>query len=371
MNIDGRPILTQLNNGIINAPNAMPLKNLTSNNEQSFEIDRKLFRKAYVPRPNFLIPQISKSVVQRNAPGIQHGFIIDGPKTSFQKKWIGGNRDASKVTMSQRMKSTGIINSKTGPQSFNSTSDNNVRIDALTRVRGGGSIVPPKVSGRIINYNLPISPTTPYVDPNTYFRIISAGLSATSGGLVIATGSAQGVSPGFYNYIGTNITPLATISNGLFQRSYNVMTINRTTGVINTTSYDVFGADTGKGNGNTLTAYLSGLTSAVIVVVATFDEPQTYKPDGVTTAGPIPAEFITQMQRCGASSNFGSSTGTPPGIIYYRSSYILVGIPDIGVGNGIQRYLGQNNVIYPAGDPNAFIDLRISVLNGQYTLISG
>ena len=152
MNLDGRPIITQLNNGIITAPYAMPLKNLTSNNEQSFEIDRKIFRKAYNPRRNFLIPQIGKSVVQRNAPGIQHGFIIDGPKTSFQKKWIGGNRDASKVTMRQRIRATGTVFGNTGPQSFNTTTDNNVRINALARVRGGGSIVPPKVTGRIINF---------------------------------------------------------------------------------------------------------------------------------------------------------------------------------------------------------------------------
>jgi len=155
MNQDGRPILTELNNGIITAPYAMPLKNITSNNEQSFEIDRKIFRKAYNPRTNYLIPQISKSVVQRSAPAIQHGFIIDGPKTSFQKKWIGGNRDASKVTMRQRMRATGTVFKNTGPQSFNTTSDNTVRIDALTRVRGGGSRVPILVGAKNVkNFNI-------------------------------------------------------------------------------------------------------------------------------------------------------------------------------------------------------------------------
>ena len=143
------------------------------------------------------------------------------------------------------------------------------------------------------------------------------------------------------------------------------MTINRTTGLTNITSYDVFGADSGQGNAETLTTYLTGLSSDVIVIVATFDEPRN------ATGAPLPADLITQMKRCGASSDFGSSTGSPAGIIYYRSSYLLVGIPGIGVGNGIQRYVGQNNITYPAGDPNAFIDLRISVLNGQYTVISG
>jgi len=155
MNKDGRPIINQLNNGVINAPNAMPLKNLTSNNEQSFELDRKLFKKSYNPRTNFAIPQISKSIVQRSSPAIQHGFVIDGPKTTVQKKWIGGNRDASKVTMHQRRRATGAALNTTGPQSFNTTSDNNVRIDALARVRGGGARVPVQVGAKNVkNYNI-------------------------------------------------------------------------------------------------------------------------------------------------------------------------------------------------------------------------
>jgi hypothetical protein len=155
MNQDGRPIINQLNNGIIKAARAMPLKNLTSNNEQSFEIDRKLFNKAYQPKMNFAIPQISRSTVQRSAPAIQHGFVIDGPKTALQKKWIGGNQDASKVTMNQRRRATGTIMNNTGPQSFNTTSDNTVRIDALARVRGGGARVPVQVGAKNVkNFNI-------------------------------------------------------------------------------------------------------------------------------------------------------------------------------------------------------------------------
>jgi hypothetical protein len=44
----------------------------------------------------------------------------------------------------------------------------------------------------------------------------------------------------------------------------------------------------------------------------------------------------------------------------------LVGIPNIGTGKGVQKYAG--NV---TDDPNAVVDLRISVLNGEYTYISG
>jgi hypothetical protein len=288
--------------------------------------------------------------------------ILDppSPPPPQKKKWIGGNRDSSNVVM-QRRQNAIITNLTTpGPQTVN-TSDNNVRIDALARVRGGGYTVPPKVTGRIINFNLP-TPSGPPIDPNTYFRIIAAGLSATSGVLVNAAGSAYGVSPGFYKYTSTTTTPLATVSDGSFKRSYNVMTINRTTGATNIQSFDVFGTN---GQDTALTNYLNGLTSAVIVIVATYDEPQS------NNGSPLSASLITAMKNCGASSNFGSSTGTPAGILYYRSSYILVGIPGIGVGIGEQRYVGGNNVTYPQGDPNAFIDLRISVLNGQYTVVSG
>ena len=90
--------------------------------------------------------------------------------------------------------------------------------------------------------------------------------------------------------------------------------------------------------------------NSVIVIIFTFDEPQTNS-----------VILQSALQRCGASSGFNS-------MINYRSAYILVGIPGIGVGNGLEKYIGDST---PAGDPNALIDLRISVINGQYTYISG
>ena len=327
--------------------------------------------KAYMTYSAFNNPLNSayKLVMTSNNPPITIE-ILDPPQPPppppQKKKWIGGNRDSSNVVM-QRRQNAIITNKNTpGPQTVN-TSDNNVRIDALARVRGGGYTVPPKVTGRIINFNLNIPPTPP-VEP-IYFRIISAGLQSFNTGSV---NSATGLYPGFYNYIGTNMTPLATTSNGLFQRSYNVMTINRTTGLTNIQSFDVFGALSGKGDITSLTSYLNGLTSAVIVVVATFDEPQTCAITDInnnkTFGNPLTGDFITEMKNCGAFSNFGSTTGTPPGFINYRGSYVLVGIPGIGAGNGTQEYFGQN---ISGGDPDAYIDFRISVLNGQYTYISG
>ena len=341
-------VIRGINNNTLNFKNAMPLKNLTTNNEQSFEIDRKLFNKAFQPNVDYSLTQTGTSVIQRESPAIQHGYVVDGPKTALQKKWIGGNRDASQTTLRRRMNTTGQAIQKSGPVSFNSGNDNNSRIEALARVRGGGYRVPLKVSSRLAINSI-----------QSYYRVISAGLSAISGVLVNISGfSANGISPGFYSYNSDNLigTAIANASSSTFTRSYNVLTIDRTTGVTNATRYDVFG-----GSGATpLTNYLNSLTSTVIVVIATFDEPKFAGSPSL-----LPAGLISAIQRCGGSSDFGSG---PSGIINYRGAYVLLGIPGIGTNNGIQRYVGNTS---GSGDPNAAIDLRFSVSNGAYTYISG
>jgi len=151
--MDQQPILTQLNNSILSGQNAMPLKDLTSNNEDSFAQNRSLFQKSYNKPIDLSVKQNTIITEQRRAPGIQHGFIIQGGATVNQKKWIGGNRDSSQVTKNRRVNTTGSILSNTGPQSFTNITDNNTRIDALARVRGGGYMVPPKVTQKNINSN--------------------------------------------------------------------------------------------------------------------------------------------------------------------------------------------------------------------------
>jgi hypothetical protein len=185
-------------------------------------------------------------------------------------------------------------------------------------------------------------------------------LAAISSSVINIVGfSANGISPGFYSYTSSNPngTPIANVPLSNFVRSYNVLTIDRTTGVTSVTNYDVFG-----GTGATpLANYLNSLTSSVIVVIATYDEPKT----AGAGSTPLPSNLITAVQRCGGSSNFGS---TPSGIINYRGAYVLLGVPGIGTGNGIQLYVGDSTV---TGDPNAAIDLRFLVSNGNYKYISG
>jgi hypothetical protein len=358
----------------------MPLKNTTSDNGESFAIDRALFEKAYQPPLNYALKQTTKSFFQRRAPGITHGFVVDGPKSANQKKWIGGNRDSSNATMNRRIKSTGGSITTSGEKSFNSPRDNNPRIEALTRARGSGSCVPAKVSGRnMVSYFV----NQPTIDPTSYYRIVSAGYAATSQSQIItAAGSAYNVAPGFYKYTPSNssVVTIANTTSGTFGRSYNVLTINRSTGVTVARKFDVFNNNNGSTQPTQATAlanYLNALLNDVIVVISTFDEPQTYS-DGVTNGLPLPAVLIEAMKRCGAFINFGSSTaGSPAGFINYRGSYVLVGIPGISSSNTLQTYIGAsvkalvNGVLVEVGDPNAFIDLRFSVTNGQYTYISG
>jgi len=192
-----------------------------------------------------------------------------------------------------------------------------------------------------------------------YYRVVSAGLLAMNGTVVINISgfSANGISPGFYSYTPGNLagTSLADRSSNTFNRSYNVLTINCITGATTATTYDVYGG--GTPTSTQLANYLNSLTSSVIVVVATWDEP---KNSGGSS--PLPDNLIAAIKRCGGSNNFGSS------IINFRGASILVGIPGNGVNTGIQRFGGQN---IADGDPNAAIDLRLSVSNGVFSIISG
>jgi hypothetical protein len=155
--MDGLPTRTELNNGVLSSTNAMPLKTLTSDNTQSFSNNRQLFQNAYQPPVNYSLRQTTRSFFQRSTGALPHGYIVDGPKSVFQKKWIGGNRDASQTAMRRRMNTTGASLTTPGPQSFKNPNDNNPRIEALARARGGGACVPPKVSQRnIVQVKLPL-----------------------------------------------------------------------------------------------------------------------------------------------------------------------------------------------------------------------
>lgn len=144
--MNNKPIITELNNGIIKANNAMPMKDITSVNEASFSMSRKLFNKSFVPNPLFNVKSTSSSVIQRESLALSNKVVIDGKKTPLQKKWIGGNRDASSVTSNRKIQNSGAISSSNNQVSFKNIKDNNTEREALIRLRGSGYRVPPKVT---------------------------------------------------------------------------------------------------------------------------------------------------------------------------------------------------------------------------------
>lgn len=109
-----------INNNQLSSQKAMPLKDSTTPNDSFFSL----------PRHQYI-------------ESLQQDLSVLNP----QKKWIGGNRDASQIVKNRRMNSVGLgsLNSESNPMSFTSSSEKNTVREAKKRVRNGGSAVPAKV----------------------------------------------------------------------------------------------------------------------------------------------------------------------------------------------------------------------------------
>lgn len=110
---------THLNNGILSARKAMPMKELNSDGDSSFAMDRSVYMRT----------PVSSEIVTK-------------------KKWYGGSsvRDST-VVMEKRVKNevgVGTLNADGNATSFHTVRDVNVTRDALIRVRNIGSCVPAK-----------------------------------------------------------------------------------------------------------------------------------------------------------------------------------------------------------------------------------
>lgn len=115
-----------VNNGVASGQKAMPMKDSTSDGTASFSIDRHNY---------------SDALNVQTVSEIQ------------SKKWIGGNRDASQVVANRRVASVGVgsLNASGNSMSFVSNANRSVVDQALTRVRGGGYVVPPKVTKKYLS----------------------------------------------------------------------------------------------------------------------------------------------------------------------------------------------------------------------------
>lgn len=121
------PIIQDTNNAILSGRKAMPAKDLTSDGSSTFVLGRMDFVRGYSPtQPNYTA------------------------SSNIQKKWIGGNRDASQVTSSRRINNiaNGSLNANEKPMAFMAGNEVNTVRNALNRVRNQGSVVPAKVWGK-------------------------------------------------------------------------------------------------------------------------------------------------------------------------------------------------------------------------------
>jgi hypothetical protein len=123
---------THSNNGILTARKAMPMKEMNSDGDSSFAMDRRVYMRTPISS--------------------------DTPTVIAKKKWYGGSsvRDSTLV-MEKRVQNevgVGTLNAGGNPSAFKTVKDVNVTREALVRVRNIGSSVPAK---KIHNYaNAPI-----------------------------------------------------------------------------------------------------------------------------------------------------------------------------------------------------------------------
>jgi hypothetical protein len=118
---------TEINNGTLSSLKAMPQKDISSDGTSSFAMGRKNYYETYAQAPTNAVWK--------------------------QKKFIGGNRDASSVVDRRRNTEIGVgtMNANSQLMSFTTVRDINVRNNALRRVRAGGAYVPKTVKSATVD----------------------------------------------------------------------------------------------------------------------------------------------------------------------------------------------------------------------------
>jgi hypothetical protein len=144
MNFQSNSISTiqDINNNQLSAIKAMPIKNLTSDNDSTFSMYRKTYVETYNATTNSLSNSLPNTVPFYDQRTQRTGLQTTSVAT---KKWYG-NRDASQVTTNRRnyQVGAGSLNANGETMSFNSNIEKNTVNDALRRVRGGGAVAPKK-----------------------------------------------------------------------------------------------------------------------------------------------------------------------------------------------------------------------------------
>lgn len=109
---------------------------------------------------DILTPSNQRNIIDEFPP--VDPLLADPVYLKLFKKWYN-NQDASRITTAKRV--TNINKSMSSlnviPESYTNTKELNTVNDALARVRGGGSVVPPKVRAKTTNG---LTPTWPIGD---------------------------------------------------------------------------------------------------------------------------------------------------------------------------------------------------------------
>jgi hypothetical protein len=159
------PIINNINNGELKSIRAMPQKDITSDNDSTFEMSRSIYSRTF-PTNVINTPVVHTNFIWQARRNIQQiTSIPTGNSSNYMngKKWYG-NRDASQVTTNRRTSQVGVgsLNATNSPMGFTTNIDINTTRDALRRVRAGGSVAPAKKGANRNNAPVPtFSPSLP------------------------------------------------------------------------------------------------------------------------------------------------------------------------------------------------------------------
>ena len=155
---DNTPILQDINNSILSAVRAMPIKDSTSTGDSDFSINRRAYAAGYAA--HLVNHTLDSNTVNNTMFGFRGFSIINHNNTTqastVQKKWINGNRDASQIIQNRRINSigNGTLNAANKPMSFMSNNQTNQTETLVARqmVRRGGSAAPAKKIYKNMDY---------------------------------------------------------------------------------------------------------------------------------------------------------------------------------------------------------------------------
>jgi hypothetical protein len=144
--ISMQPIINNINNSVLKSVHAMPMKDGSADGTDSFAITRHEYVKTFANSTRLTSDLKPPSQGMSGFMGRNRILptVFDGTHSIEQKKWIGGNRDASSVSTKNRTiaTGTGTLNASMTPMSF--VSNVNVQREAKHRTRSGGSAAPAK-----------------------------------------------------------------------------------------------------------------------------------------------------------------------------------------------------------------------------------